>query len=116
MVRDVTARKEAENRIIHLNRVHAMLSGINTLIVRVRDRNELFSEACRIATDEGGFRMIWIGLIDHTLQKIVPVASVGVRDDFMAEIRDGLTLQEDSTHGKTMTARAVREAKPVGRQ
>jgi diguanylate cyclase (GGDEF)-like protein/PAS domain S-box-containing protein len=113
MLRDVTNRKEAERRIIHLNRVHAMLSGINTLIVRVRDRNELFSEACRIATDEGGFRMIWIGLIDHKLQKIVPVASVGARDDFMAEIRDGLTLQEGSTHGSTMTARAVREAKPT---
>jgi diguanylate cyclase (GGDEF)-like protein/PAS domain S-box-containing protein len=113
MLRDVTNRKEVERRIIHLNRVHAMLSGINTLIVRVRDRNELFSEACRIATDEGGFRMIWIGLIDHKLQKIVPVASVGARDDFMAEIRDGLTLQEGSTHGSTMTARAVREAKPT---
>ena len=113
MVRDVTDRKEAENRIIHLNRVHAMLSGINTLIVRVRDRNELFSEACRIATDEGGFRMIWIGLVDQTRQKIVSVASVGVRDDFMAEIRDGFTLQEGSAHGNTMTSRAVREAKPT---
>jgi diguanylate cyclase (GGDEF)-like protein/PAS domain S-box-containing protein len=113
MVRDVTDRKEAENRIIHLNRVHAMLSGINTLIVRVRDRNELFSEACRIATDEGGFRMIWIGLVDQTLQKIVSVASVGVRDDFMAHIRDGFSLQEGSTHGDTMASRAVRGAKPT---
>jgi diguanylate cyclase (GGDEF)-like protein/PAS domain S-box-containing protein len=113
MVRDVTDRKEAENRIIHLNRVHAMLSGINTLIVRVRDRNELFSEACRIATDEGGFRMVWIGLVDHALQKIIPVASVGVRDDFMAQIRDSFTLQEGTALSNTMTARAVREAKPA---
>jgi len=113
MLRDVTGRKEAERRIIHLNRVHAMLSGINTLIVRVRGRDELFSEACRIATDEGGFSMIWIGLVDHTLQKIVPVASVGMRDEFIAEIRDRFTLQEGTAHGNTMTARAVREAKPV---
>jgi diguanylate cyclase (GGDEF)-like protein len=113
MVRDVTDRKEAENRIIHLNRVHAMLSGINTLIVRVRDRNELFSEACRIATDEGGFRMVWIGLVDHGLQKIIPVASVGVRDDFMAQIRDSFTLREGTALSNTMTARAVREAKPA---
>ena len=39
-----------------------MLSGINTLIVRVRDRDELFSEACRIAVEQGGFRMALIGL------------------------------------------------------
>ena len=112
IARDVTARKEAENRIVHLNRVHAMLSGINTLIVRVRDRNELFREACRIATDEGGFKMIWIGLVDQARQKIVPMASVGVREDFITEIRDRFTLQEGSARGDTMTARAVRGAKP----
>jgi diguanylate cyclase (GGDEF)-like protein len=73
----------------------------------------LFSEACRIATDEGGFRMIWIGLVDHALQKIIPVASVGMRDDFMAQIRDSFTLQEGTALSNTMTARAVREAKPA---
>jgi diguanylate cyclase (GGDEF)-like protein/PAS domain S-box-containing protein len=112
-MRDVTDRKEAENRIIQLSRVHAMLSGINALIVRVRDRDELFSEACRIATDEGGFKMIWIGLVDLVRQKIVPVASVGVRDDFMAAVRDKFTLQEGSPLGNTVTARAIREARPI---
>jgi diguanylate cyclase (GGDEF)-like protein/PAS domain S-box-containing protein len=113
IMRDVTGRKEAENRIIQLSRVHAMLSGINALIVRVRDRDELFSEACRIATDEGGFKMVWIGLIDQVRQKIVPMASVGVRDDFMATVRDRFTLQEGSPLGNTMTARAIREARPI---
>jgi diguanylate cyclase (GGDEF)-like protein/PAS domain S-box-containing protein len=113
MMRDVTDRKEAETRIIQLNRVHAMLSGINALIVRVRDRDELFSEACRIATDAGGFKMIWIGMVDRATQKMVPVASVGVREDFMAEVRDNFTLPEGSPHGCTMTARAVREARPI---
>jgi PAS domain S-box-containing protein len=37
-IRDITARKESEGRIKRLNRVYAVLSGINTLIVRVRDR------------------------------------------------------------------------------
>jgi hypothetical protein len=113
MMRDVTDRKDAENRITHLNRMHAMLSGINTLIVRVRDRNELFSEACRIAPDAGGFRMIWIGTVDHARLKLTPVASVGTRDDFMAEICDRFILQEDSSFGNTLTARAAREARPV---
>lgn len=112
-MRDVTDRKEAETRIIQLNRVHAMLSGINALIVRVRDRNELCSEACRIATDAGGFKMIWIGLIDQASQKIVPVASVGVREDFMAEVRDNFTLKEGLPLSNTMTARAAREARPI---
>src|SRR6185369_5597870 len=33
---DISERKTAQDRIIQLNRVYAMLSGINTLIVRVR--------------------------------------------------------------------------------
>jgi diguanylate cyclase (GGDEF)-like protein/PAS domain S-box-containing protein len=111
-MRDVTERKEAETRIVQLNRVHAMLSGINALIVRVRDRDELFSEACRIATDEGGFKMIWIGLVDPTRQTMIPAASVGASEEFLAEIRDKFTLLQGSALGNTLTARAVREAKP----
>jgi diguanylate cyclase (GGDEF)-like protein/PAS domain S-box-containing protein len=112
ILRDVTDRKEFETRIVQLNRVHAMLSAINALIVRARNRDELFSEACRIATDDGGFKMIWIGLVDLTRQKMVPVASVGVREDFLAVIRNDFTLLEGSPMSNTMTARAVREALP----
>jgi len=39
---DITDQKRAEIRINRLNRVYAVLSGINSLIVRVRDRNQLF--------------------------------------------------------------------------
>ncbi|TMH91819.1 MAG: PAS domain S-box protein, partial [Betaproteobacteria bacterium] len=50
---DITERKQAEDKIRRLNRVYAVLSGINALIVRVRDRNELFQGACRIAVEDG---------------------------------------------------------------
>jgi diguanylate cyclase (GGDEF)-like protein/PAS domain S-box-containing protein len=113
LVRDITERKEAETRIVHLNRVHAMLSGINTLIVRARNRDDLFREACRIATEEGGFRMIWIGMVDRTLMKIVPVASVGAEDDFLTFIRDEFSFREGAPLENTMTARAIRESKAI---
>src|SRR6185436_9046817 len=61
---DVTERKRAEIGIKRLNRVYAALSQVNALIVRVRDREELFSEACRIAVDAGAFGLAWIGVID----------------------------------------------------
>src|SRR5690606_25952269 len=35
-MQDITQRKQAEGKIRRLNRVYAVLSGINTLIVRVR--------------------------------------------------------------------------------
>ena len=55
MAHDVTAREQAARKLARLNRVYAVLSGINSAIVRIRDRNALFKEACRLATAEGGF-------------------------------------------------------------
>jgi len=36
---------------------YAVLSGINATIVRVREREELLREACRIVVRAGGFRL-----------------------------------------------------------
>jgi diguanylate cyclase (GGDEF)-like protein/PAS domain S-box-containing protein len=55
VLRDITARKQAELRIKRLNRVYAVHSQINALIVRMHSRAELFQETCRIAVAEGGF-------------------------------------------------------------
>lgn len=61
ILRDVTERLQSEERIRRLARVATVLSDINSLIVRVRQRDELFSEACRIAVDRGRFNKAWIG-------------------------------------------------------
>ncbi|UJB31387.1 MULTISPECIES: EAL domain-containing protein [Chromobacterium] len=53
-------------RIERLNRVYAILSGINMLIVRCHDRQELFREACRIATQSGAFKLVWISMLDRS--------------------------------------------------
>ena len=55
LAHDVTDRVQAQRKIARLNRVYALLSGINSAIVRIRDRDALFKEACRLATMEGGF-------------------------------------------------------------
>src|SRR5260221_7856402 len=47
--RDVTERREHERKLTRLSRVHAVLSGINSAIVRVRSRADLFRGVCRIA-------------------------------------------------------------------
>ncbi len=109
--RDLTKRKMAERRIAYLNRVLGVLSGINTLIVRVRDRNELFREACRIAVEGGGFRTALICELDQSGGTIVPVASAGLDVALMAEIRGMLASPE--TAGATMIARAMRKKKAI---
>jgi len=104
---DITERKAAESRIRRLNRVYAVLSGINTLIVRVRDRDELFREACRIAVDTGGFRMSMLCIVDHGAMKIVPVASAGKDDSLLAAVKGILSSAESASI--SMVGRAIAE-------
>ncbi len=74
---DITARKETEAKVIQLSRVHAMLSGINSLIVRVSDREQLFAEACRLAVEEGRFRLAWCALLDAATGQVHVVEARG---------------------------------------
>lgn len=110
---DITERKAAEDQIAFLNRVHAVLSGINSLIVRVTDRKELFAESCRIAVETGGFRMAWIGIVDRRTMKIVPVESVGIDEALMIALKERFTLIGDGPLGNSIAARAITEKKSI---
>ena len=111
VLHDVTERKAQRERIARLNRLYAVLSGINTLIVRVRDRSELFQEACQIALQAGQFIMAWIGVVERDTRRIRPVASAGADPEYMSFIRENFSLTEDAPLGDTLVARAVREKK-----
>src|SRR6202521_2051818 len=90
--RDITERVQQHEKIARLSRIQAMLSGINSTIVRVRDRQELFREACRIAVEHGKFRMAWIGLAEAGAKKARPVAWMGFEEGYLDEI--GLSLRD----------------------
>ncbi len=55
ITRDITDRVAQRERLARLARIRELLGATNAAIVRLRDRNELFSEFCRIAVDIGGF-------------------------------------------------------------
>lgn len=50
---DISERKQQEARIRSLTRTHAVLSGINSMILRVHQREALLCEACDIAVRVG---------------------------------------------------------------
>ncbi|MBE0612037.1 MAG: EAL domain-containing protein [Burkholderiales bacterium] len=111
--KDITERKAAEQRISYLNRVYAVLSGINTLIVRVHDQATLFGEACRVAVELGGFRMSWIGMVDRDATKIVLAGSAGVGDELLSGLKDRFSSGEDASLGTTIAAEVIREKKVI---
>ncbi|MBI2309269.1 MAG: EAL domain-containing protein [Rhodocyclales bacterium] len=77
--KEVIERTRAEQKVASLNRIYAVLSGINTTIVRVRDRDMLFQETCRIAVALGRFRLAWIGLVDAADGCVRPTAWMSER-------------------------------------
>jgi diguanylate cyclase (GGDEF)-like protein/PAS domain S-box-containing protein len=111
LARDVTARKEAESRIAYLNRVYAVLSGINTLIVRVDNREELYEQVCRIAVEQGALAMTWIGIVDREAGQVVPVASAGMDPEFLATITRRLQLSGLEATGRSLAVDVVQNKK-----
>src|ERR1700736_6442987 len=108
---EITERVEAEYRIRRLNRVYAMLSGINTLIVRVRDRESLFRETCRTAVEAGAFKMAWIGVVDPQTLDGKVVAWHGGEEGYVDKIR--LTAREGTADSDRPACRALRQSQPV---
>jgi diguanylate cyclase (GGDEF)-like protein/PAS domain S-box-containing protein len=106
-LQDVTEQKAAEARIQRLNRVYAVLSGINTLIVRERDREQLLRDACRIAVEAGKLRFVWIGAVDDKAMQLTPVAWAGEEQDFLATVRGRLSLRESDSQGRSLVAQAA---------
>jgi len=107
--RDHAERRETEDKLRRLNRLYAMVSGTNALGLRVRDRDDLFKSSCRIAVDQGEFKMAWIGVVDPGELKIVLAAWAGLDEQSVAAIKGLFSTGEVTLQGKTLAARAIRE-------
>ncbi len=101
-------RKEAEDRISRLNRLYSVLSKVNETIVRIHDSKELFERVCRIAVEDGLFKMAWIGLVDQDSRIVKPTASYGDTDGYLSGIE---VYAADVPEGKGPTGMAVFEGK-----
>ncbi|HEV7820146.1 MAG TPA: GAF domain-containing protein, partial [Burkholderiales bacterium] len=102
---------EKEERIARLSRIQALMSGINSAIVRARDRVELFNEACRIAVTDGKFGTAWIGTFDSKDKQVTPVAWAGRAGESLARVR--VAAPTDVVNGTGVVSRAIREKQAV---
>jgi diguanylate cyclase (GGDEF)-like protein/PAS domain S-box-containing protein len=110
LAHDVTQRLQAEHRVKRLNRVHSVLGGINSLIVRATGRDELFREACAIAVNKGLFRMAWIGIVNPATSSLEPIAAAGEVRNFFDTARLSVLNRVD---GFGLSGRAVRDCKTM---
>ncbi len=108
IARDITDRKKAEENISRLNRLYAVLSKVNEAITRTNDIEKLYEEVCRIAIEDGGFKMAWVGLTDPISKRIIPAESCG---DDGGYLRSVYVVADDVFEGRGPTGRAVVEGK-----
>jgi HAMP domain-containing protein len=78
-------------QIERLNRAHQTLSGINQVLLRMRDRAEFLQAACRIAVEQGGLRMAWIGEVESATARVRVAGQAGPG----REVLDGLSVSAD---------------------
>ena len=111
IINDITQRKQATIELNKINRVYALISQINNLILRAHDREELFQEICNIAVTSGKYRMSWIGILNEDNKTIKIAAFAGYEEGYFTNNKE-ITVVE-TPQGKGPTGTAMREGKTI---
>lgn len=88
-------RRREQAQLARLDRVLRMLSGINALVVRIRDRKELLQETARLAVAVGRYSTAVICAKSPGTPDVQPVAWSGVDDNVTSALRKAI-----AEHGK----------------
>jgi PAS domain S-box-containing protein len=76
----------AESLIRHLHEVLRAVRDVDELIVREREPEKIFAEACRILVRTRGCRLVWIGLATPDQKRVTHAASAGPAAGCVGEI------------------------------
>jgi diguanylate cyclase (GGDEF)-like protein/PAS domain S-box-containing protein len=97
--RDITERKENEEKIIRLSRLYATLSQCNQSIARSKSEDELFPLICKNVVDFGGIKMAWIGIKDESADYIKAVSFYGSGSEYLKNLFISLNPNDSTAKG-----------------
>ena len=106
----VTNGRDALGEIGRVHRLYAVLSRVNEAVLRVRSQQDLLEAACRIAVEDGGFALAWIGFVVPQTQRIRVHAKYGCDDGYLDDIE--ISFRDDVPEGQGPTGVAMREGRP----
>jgi diguanylate cyclase (GGDEF)-like protein len=112
VVREITEQVEHRQRIARLSRVREFVGAINSALVRLRNRGELFAEACRIAVDIGGFSGAHVGLLEDAALDVRWMASSGTGTRWQTGLASRVSAREDES-GSGIVGRSLRTSQPA---
>jgi PAS domain S-box-containing protein len=107
IVTDIHDLKLAQLEILRTNRALKMLSNCSAARVRAESELQLLNEVCRIAVENGGYRMAWVGYaVDDDDKSITPMAHAGVEKGFLSEIK--VSWHADTPGGQGPAGQVIR--------
>ncbi len=108
IIRDISGQKQSEKEMLQLNRKLRAISNCSQTLLRAIDEQTLLNEICRIICDDAGYRMTWVGYVEHDEAKTVrPVAWAG--SDIGGYVANAkLSWADDSERGRGPAGKAIR--------
>ncbi len=110
--RELEKRVQARTaEVARLTRVLQLLSGINTALVRIQDRDQVMAEACRLARGVGGYSLSMVALVNPTTRLARPVAWSGY--EFLAHPEREFPIADRDEADSSLMGRVIRTGEAV---
>jgi len=110
VTRDITERKRQQEQIERQARVLRMQSGVNAAVLHITNRDELLQEACRLATEVGGYNHATFSIVENGGRHAIPRFRAGdgsvLPEPAIIEIGDG-TVPDTSLSGRALRTRKI---------
>jgi PAS domain S-box-containing protein len=106
-----TDKPGTDAKLIYANRMLRMISACNQMLARAVDETEMLHSICRIAIEQGGYRMAWVGHAEKDASKTVrPVAQAGVDEGYLTDAR--ITWDDTDVRGCGPAGISIRTRRP----
>ncbi|NJN65216.1 MAG: GAF domain-containing protein [Chloroflexaceae bacterium] len=107
---ELLERKRSEIIVRRVNRALETLGACSHLVMRAEDEIALLQETCRLVVEIGGYRLAWVGLVEHDEARTVrPVAQAGYEEGYLE--RAHITWA-DADRGRGPVGTSVRTCAP----
>ena len=101
----------AEQQVARLTGVLQMLSGINSALVRIQNRDEVMHETCRLAHSVGGYRLAMLALINPATRMARPVGWAGY--EFLARPEQEFPVSDHEAGDTSLMGRVIRTGEAI---
>jgi signal transduction histidine kinase/CheY-like chemotaxis protein/HPt (histidine-containing phosphotransfer) domain-containing protein len=109
--RDITERKNADERLRRATRALRATGSCNQAVIRATEETALLREVCRIIVATAGYRLCWVGYAEQDEARTVrPVAQGGYEEGYLKTVN---VTWADTERGRGPVGLAIRTGEPA---